>query len=255
MRQENGGLMQLTVIGCGDAFGSGGRLQTSYHVRAGEQQFLIDCGATALIGLERAGLDAGAVAVIYLTHLHGDHFAGLVWWLLHAQHIVKRTEPLTIAGPAGTEARVAAAAEALFPGSSRAERQFPVIFLEYREREPIDIGGVRVTPFEVSHPSGAPPYALRFETAGRTLTFTGDTEWVEAIVAASDGADLLIAECFAYDGPVRYHTSWEKLSANLPRITARRVMLTHMSHAMLERQGEIHEPRIMFAEDGLALDV
>ena len=35
--------------------------------------------------------------------------------------------------------------------------------------------GVRVTPFEVKHPSGAPPYALRFEVDGKVLSFTGDT--------------------------------------------------------------------------------
>ena len=40
--------MKLTVIGCGDAFGSGGRLQTCYHVEHDDHQFLIDCGATAL---------------------------------------------------------------------------------------------------------------------------------------------------------------------------------------------------------------
>ena len=47
--------MKITVVGCGDAFGSGGRLQTCYHVEAGERRFLIDCGATAIIGLNRLG--------------------------------------------------------------------------------------------------------------------------------------------------------------------------------------------------------
>ena len=48
--------MKLTVVGCGDAFGSGGRLQTCYHVEAARTRFLIDCGATALIGLARLKL-------------------------------------------------------------------------------------------------------------------------------------------------------------------------------------------------------
>ena len=53
--------MKLTVVGCGDAFGSGGRLQTCYHVETTDTRFLIDCGATALIGLNRVGLDPNAV--------------------------------------------------------------------------------------------------------------------------------------------------------------------------------------------------
>ena len=45
--------MKLTVLGCGDAFGSGGRLQTCYHVETAATRFLIDCGATALIGFNK----------------------------------------------------------------------------------------------------------------------------------------------------------------------------------------------------------
>ena len=93
--------MKLTVVGCGDAFGSGGRLQTCYHVEAAATRFLIDCGATTLIGFNRLGIDPNAIETIFISHLHGDHFAGLVWWLVHAQHVAKRTAPLTVVGPEG----------------------------------------------------------------------------------------------------------------------------------------------------------
>ncbi len=106
--------MKLTVIGSGDAFGSGGRLQTCYHVSAADKEFLIDCGATTLIGFNRLSLDPNRVGTIFISHLHGDHFSGLVWWLLHAQHVSRRTVPLDIVGPAGIEKRYLAAAEALF---------------------------------------------------------------------------------------------------------------------------------------------
>ena len=48
--------MRLTIIGCGDAFGAGGRLQTSFQVRSKAANFLIDCGTTSLIGMRRLGL-------------------------------------------------------------------------------------------------------------------------------------------------------------------------------------------------------
>src|SRR5204862_6722601 len=83
--------MKLTVVGCGDAFGSGGRLQTCYHVETAHTRFLIDCGATTLVGFSKLGLDPNAVETIFISHLHGDHFAGLVWWLIHAQPVAKRT--------------------------------------------------------------------------------------------------------------------------------------------------------------------
>src|SRR6516165_2758086 len=122
--------MKVTIVGCGDAFGSGGRLQSSYHVQVGPTRFLIDCGATALIGLSRLNIDPNGIATIFISHLHGDHYAGLVWWLVHAQHVAKRTTPLTVVGPAGIEARVAAAAEALFPGSMALKRRFQLRFVD-----------------------------------------------------------------------------------------------------------------------------
>jgi ribonuclease BN (tRNA processing enzyme) len=247
--------MRLTVVGCGDAFGSGGRLQTCYLVEAAGTRFLIDCGASALIGCSRLGLDPNAVPTIFISHLHGDHYAGLVWWLLHARHVAKRTVPLTVVGPAGVEARVKAAAEALFPGSTKVPLRHDLTFLELAPEVRRDVGPVGVTPFEVSHPSGAPSYALRFEAEGKVLSFTGDSEWVESLVPAGQGADLYIMECSQFEGAPRYHLSWTAIRSHLDRIAPRRVMLTHMAEGMLARRGEVSDPRAVLAEDGLVLDL
>jgi len=246
--------MRLTVVGCGDAFGSGGRLQTCYHVEAADTRFLIDCGATALIGLSRLGIDPNSIPTIFISHLHGDHYAGLVWWLVHAQHVAKRTAPLTVVGPAGIEARFTAATEALFPGASRVPRRYDLKFGEFAREQPFAVGPVRATPFEVSHPSGAPSYALRFEVEGKVLSFSGDTEWTESLVPAGRGADLYIIECYHFEGEPRFHMSWRTIQGQLDRIGAKRVMLTHMAESMLSRRGEVGDPRVLLAEDGLAVD-
>lgn len=247
--------MKLTVVGCGDAFGSGGRLQTCYHVETSETRFLIDCGATAMIGLNRLGIDPNGVETIFISHLHGDHYAGLVWWLLHAQHIARRNTPLTVVGPAGIEARFIAACDALFPGSAQVSRRFELRFLECTAGEALDVGLVRVTPYLVSHPSGAPSHALRFETAGKVLSFSGDTEWVNTLVPTSAGADLFMTECYAYEGAIRYHTTWKVLEEKLPSLTCKRVLLTHMNASMLANRDKVTVANVSFAEDGLVVEV
>jgi ribonuclease BN (tRNA processing enzyme) len=247
--------MKLTVVGCGDAFGSGGRLQTAYQVDWTGGRFLIDCGATILIGLNRLKLDPNAIATIFISHLHGDHFAGLVWWLIHAQHVGKRTVPLSVIGPPGLAGRFVNAAEALFPGSSNVPRRYELNFIELLGEAPLEVGAIRVTAFAVNHPSGAPSYALRFELDGKVIAFSGDSEWVENLVPAGRNADLYIMECYHFDGAPRFHMSWSKITAELDRIGAKRVMLTHMADAMLARRDDISDPRVVLAHDGLSIEI
>jgi ribonuclease BN (tRNA processing enzyme) len=91
--------MRLTIIGCGDAFGAGGRLQTSFHVRSRASTFLIDCGVTSLIGMRRLGFQPNEIDTVFVSHLHGDHFGGLPWLLVDALYVSNRNRPLIVTGP------------------------------------------------------------------------------------------------------------------------------------------------------------
>jgi ribonuclease BN (tRNA processing enzyme) len=247
--------MKLKVLGCGDAFGSGGRLQTSYLVESGDERALIDCGATVMIALHREHIDPNSVSTIFISHLHGDHYSGLVWWLLHAQHVARRNAPLTVVGPPGVARRVVTASEALFPSSSLMPLRFDLKFIEYVKEEPTHIGGYTVTPFEVSHPSGAMASALRIEAGGRILAFSGDTEWTDSLITCAKDANLFIVECFGFDMEVPYHMNWRVVSSKLDLLQTSRVMLTHMSQEMLDKGPSINDRRIMLAHDGLVMDV
>ncbi|MGD9783620.1 MAG: MBL fold metallo-hydrolase [Hyphomicrobiaceae bacterium] len=247
--------MKLTVIGSGDAFGSGGRLQTCFHVAASSGNFLIDCGTTSVIGFNGLGLDPNRVGTILISHLHGDHFGGLVWWMLHAKHVSRRTAPLDVVGPRGIEERYRQACEVLFPTSSADPENFKLQFHEIEAGTPMRIAGLTVSAFLVRHPSGAPSHALRIEVDGRVLAFSGDTEWVDALIEVSADANLYISECYGYEPPTKFHMSWRVIEENMPRITARQVMLTHMGPAMLEQVRRVENDRILIAEDGLVLHI
>ena len=227
--------MQLRVLGCGDAFGSGGRLQTCFHVATPTTRFLIDCGATALIAMRKFAVDPNGVETVFLTHLHGDHFAGLPFLILDAQIVSRRTSPLTLAGPPGLRERLNGLMEVLFPGSSALELGFALNFVTMESQTPITINRVQVTAFPVRHPSGAPSYALRLACGDKALCYTGDTEWVDALIPAAQGVDLLIAEASTAERSVPYHLSWETLRTRLPQMGAKSALLTHMGPDMLER--------------------
>jgi ribonuclease BN (tRNA processing enzyme) len=245
----------MTIIGCGDAFGAGGRLQTSFHVRSAPSTFLIDCGTSTLIGLRRLGLEPNEIDAVFVTHLHGDHFGGLTWLVIDGHYVSKRKRPLVVTGPRGIEARYLTAAEALYPGVTTSPPGFELVFREYDERKPLDVGGVTVTPFEVQHPSGAPPYALRFGLEGKVLAFTGDTGWVDVICEVARDADIFISECFQYDVVLPIHLDYATINANHARLNAKRVLLTHMGEAMLSAVGNVDQSRYLIAQDGMTLDL
>ncbi|MCZ6547129.1 MAG: MBL fold metallo-hydrolase, partial [Deltaproteobacteria bacterium] len=66
--------MKVHFIGCGDAFGSGGRNYSAYLVETSNHLFLLDCGPTTLLSMKRAGFNPRRLDAIFLSHLHGDHY-------------------------------------------------------------------------------------------------------------------------------------------------------------------------------------
>jgi ribonuclease BN (tRNA processing enzyme) len=245
--------MPLTVrfAGSGDAFGSGGRFQACIVLEARDGRILLDCGASSLIALRRIGVEPATVDAVVLSHLHGDHFGGVPFLVLDGQ-FARRTRPLLVAGPAGTRARLMQAMDVLFPGSSSARRGFPLEVLELEPERSQAVGPARVTAYAVDHPSGAPALALRVAWDGVTVAYTGDTAWTDSLVTASRGADLLVAEAYHHDKPVPFHPSYRTLAERRPELSARRLVVTHMSQDMLARLGELD---CEWAEDGKVIEL
>jgi ribonuclease BN (tRNA processing enzyme) len=212
---------------------------------------LIDCGASSLIALKRAAVDPNEIDAILITHLHGDHFGGIPFLILDGQ-FSRRSRRLLIAGPPGLTERVVQAMEVFFPGSSRAERRFEVMFLELAEATTMAVGPLQVTPYEVVHACGAPPYALRVELDGRTVVYSGDTAWTDRLVSAVAGADLFISEAYFYEKPVRFHLDYATLMRHRSKLDCRRLIVTHMAPDMLAR---IPELPIEAAHDGLEVSL
>ncbi len=247
--------MRLTIIGCGDAFGSGGRFNTCFKVDVEGRSILIDIGASSLVGLKAQGIDPNTIDGIVLSHLHGDHFGGLPFLLLDGQFLGGRNSPLTIAGPPGTRARIDAALEVLFPRSTGIAWRFPWNVVEIVPDRPAEWLGLRLVTTEVEHPSGTPSTAVRLSGGGRVLAYSGDTQWTNALRWIASDADLFILECYEYARDVVYHMSWSVLKDRLGDLGARRVMITHMNPSMLARVDEARAAGVLVAADGLTLEV
>jgi ribonuclease BN (tRNA processing enzyme) len=244
--------MQLRFIGCGDAFGSGGRYNTCFHLTGERCNFLIDCGASSLPALKRQGVVCDDIDLILITHFHGDHFGGLPFLLLDAQ-FTRRTRPLVIAGPEGIEMRLKQVMEALFESSSKRKRGFDLGLVALKPETTQSFGAVNVTPFPVVHgESGGPFLAYRVEAEARVIAYTADTEWTETLIPLGRDADLFVAEASYYERVVKNHLSLKTLEAHLSEIKPKRLILTHMSDDMLGRLDTLDYEA---ASDGMVVEL
>jgi len=240
----------VEFLGSGDAFGSGGRFQACLLLRTPDGSLLIDCGATSLVAMKRAGVDPSEIGLVLVSHLHGDHFGGLPFLILDGQFSGRR-HPLVIAGPPGLRERLTRAMEVLFPGSSTAVRRFPVEVVQLAPRVSARLNPVTVTAFEVIHASGDPAFALRVEYGERVVAYSGDTAWTDALIDAANGSDLFVCEAYFAEKRVRYHLDYATLKEHAPRLGCKRIILTHMSADMLGRSEVAFER----AEDGTVIRV
>ena len=244
--------MQLQFVCCGDAFGSGGRFNTCFHLVGSNINALIDCGATSLVSMNKLAINRNAIDTILFTHFHADHFSGLPFFILEANYVAKRQTSLTLAGPPGLKSRYAAAMETAFPGTQAMEWSFPLSFREFEIGKRNELGPMRITPLGVLHDERAGPcLGLRIEAEGKVIAYSGDSQLTDSLIEVGRNADLFICEAYFFDKVMKYHIDYSTLARRLPDIGAKRTIVTHMSAELLGRQSEI---ALEAAHDGLVVE-
>lgn len=240
-------LMELTVLGCGDAFASQGRFNTSFLLATQGRKVLVDCGASTLIRLKQLHIPVLQIETIIITHFHGDHYGGLPFLMLSNHIEYQRTTPLTIIGPSGIREKAYQLQEALYPGTSHIIDSLGVSFVEYQDAEWIAAGDMDIYARTVTHAPPSNPHGVKIRWQGSTFAFSGDTEWNDSLTDLAEGSDLFIIECnnLKQDSPghLSYHTILEKHTS----FNTKRLMLTHMGSQVIA-QPSLQVERL---EDGM----
>jgi ribonuclease BN (tRNA processing enzyme) len=244
--------MKLHILGCGDAFGSGGRNQSGYLVEANDKLFLLDCGPTSLLALKRAGFDPRRLDAILLSHLHGDHFGGIAFFFIEYLYLRPKLEPLIIAGPPGTEAKVRSLFEVMYGGSTAQKEIPPTRFVVLQPNERAEVNGIVVAPFRVTHQSDGISLGLKVSYEGKQILFSGDSVWSEQFVKLAAGVDVFLCECSFFREHSGMHVNYQVLAANLDRLRCKQLVLTHLGEEMLAHRDEISA---LIVDDGMVLEV
>jgi ribonuclease BN (tRNA processing enzyme) len=239
--------MKLHILGCGDAFGSGGRNQSSYLVEAADRLFLMDCGPTTLLAMKRAGVDPRRLDLVFLSHLHGDHFGGLPFLFISYLYEHPRDKPLHIAGPAGSDEKVVELYRLMYGGDVPPTR-FHIL---QPDRADV-IEGIHVFPFRVPHQVHAISLGLKITYAGKQILFSGDSAWTDLFLSHARGVDLFLCECSFYDQESANHLNYKTLREKLADLACKKLVLTHLGEEMLQRRMELN---VTCAEDGMLIEL
>lgn len=251
----------MTVMGSADAFNSAGRGHSCYALERPHGVAMVDFGCTALHRLKAQGLGTSQVRAVFFTHLHGDHIGGFPLLYIDALFHSRRTDPLVVMGPVHTEARLRELTDFVFPGVMAYPRPFSWTVTELRPGQQARWDGLTVQAFAADHMDPPDlPLCLRItDEAGAVVGFSGDTAMTDGLREAAAGADLLVAECTGLTHPCGRHCAWEDWEQEMPRLGARRLLLTHLSDAV-RAEAEADRLRgpdsldLAFAEDGMVLE-
>lgn len=89
---------KVTILGSGAALPTAQRNPTSQYIECQNRHILIDCGEGTQMQMRKFGIKLQKISHILISHLHGDHYFGLVG-LLSTMHLLGRDKGITIYGP------------------------------------------------------------------------------------------------------------------------------------------------------------
>jgi len=93
---------EVTVLGSNSAIPAHGRFPTSQVLTIQDKVYLLDCGEATQIRFGECYIKYGKINNIFISHLHGDHYFGLIG-LINTFHLLKRDKPLHVYSPPGLE--------------------------------------------------------------------------------------------------------------------------------------------------------
>ena len=217
--------MSVTVLGSGTCVPSARRSSPAILIRGEDKLLLLDIGSGTLRRLAETGTSINDIDLIFLSHFHPDHCADLVPFLFASKYAFgePRNKELHLAGGPGLRDLLNGLQKAF--GRWIAPEGYP--FYLHEAKGTIPFGNFSLKTLPLTHSESS--MGLRIESPeGKTIVYSGDTDYCKNIVHLGNNADLLILECSLPDGmKVEGHLT-PSFSGRIAREShGKRLLLTH----------------------------
>ncbi|SFB81979.1 ribonuclease Z [Parapedobacter composti] len=199
---------EVLILGSSSATPIYGRHPTAQLINANEQLYLVDCGEGTQLQLAKYGIKGNRIKHIFISHLHGDHYLGLIG-LISSMHLVGRKDELFLYGPPALKEIID-----LHFVHSQTVLRYPLRFRATQDQEEeviLETDMLRVSSFPLDH--RIPCTGFRFDEKQRLPSI--DKE--KAAALGIPGAYLpLIKRGHDYSAPDGTVYRWQDLTIGPP---------------------------------------
>ncbi|WP_417770055.1 MBL fold metallo-hydrolase [Stappia sp.] len=184
----------------GPAIRPGSSMPTSNLLCLNGRQIVVDCALGVTRGLVEQGMQLKDLSLIFISHLHSDHYLEL-GPLIHTAWTAGLKTPVEVYGPDGLDtywdgflASMKADIDLRIEDEGRPDLRELVRVHTIDAGEVMTQDGIRVTAIRTEHPPLIDCFAFSFRSEARHVVFSGDTAPLEALEDFARGADLLVHE-------------------------------------------------------------
>ena len=211
--------MKVHFLGTGDAFNSGGRVNSCVLVQRESSLTLLDCGPGTLQRLKEENYQLANIDMIFISHFHADHCWGLPQILMDMLYLSRVKTMPTIIGPPGLIEQVQKLNELAY------KREIDVPIIELPMETTISVKDWKIYAIPVDHEPES--IGIRLSWKGKTIAYSGDTGWCESLVELSK-ADLFILECTNHTREQSFHLDYLDIQNKKQLFHSKKLILTHI---------------------------
>ncbi|MDZ7375727.1 MAG: MBL fold metallo-hydrolase [candidate division KSB1 bacterium] len=232
--------MEWTILGAGTGIPMLDRGAPGHLMKIKDEQVLFDSGSGTLLRLLQLGVDYKQLNYVFYTHTHSDHTADLIPLIqaLRTTPEYQRANTLHLYGPTGFNVFLHTLSQAF--GLWLISPNFPLRIHELRY-DTLEFAGWSVRTIPVKHSQSAIAYRVESES-GRSIVYSGDTDYCPEIIELAYQADLLILECsFPDDAKVAGHLTPSLAAEIASSAQCKHLILTHLYPPIEPLEAEIQQ--------------
>ena len=249
--------MKLTILGSGTAAPILNRNCAGYLLEINRKKLLFDSGAGTIRRLLELKVDLFDIDYIFYTHLHNDHIndLGAIIWSNNYGGVRKRA--LNLYGPKGFKRYC----KILINKILKPTKLYFKININELNKSAIKIGNTTLKTHPTKHSTTTKSVIYRIINKGKSLVYTGDTEYCNEITQIAKNADFLLIECsFPDNKKVQGHLTPSLAGKIAKTADVKTLILTHFYPEVLKTNirkdcGKEFKGKIILAKDKTKINI